>query len=612
MVILLAVVMKKSLFIGILFSLFVSLTVFAVNVQQFSRSATPTYEMVDDAPTRNSHVWNDHDMTFLLGISYVDSPLTIKPPGNTSQIGTVLENMFNIHIGASINLTRDLRLGAHTYFGFFEGFFNGAPYGGSSTERDNGLSDIFLDLKWRFITKEFWAMSVKGTYVFPTDGGEIDIATVSGVMPDAVLSDESHQLGIKFIYERYYRYFNLAFNLGYRYAKHAEFDDMDFRHRVLTGAGTYIPLYRSWGMNLEWNRQWTLPLFNSNQNPNELYGGLVFGITKRLNGFVGLGFGNVLTNFDGNDWRASAGLKWSPRVWTDQRLAIKPIEEPVAPQCRSKYIFSNTNAAIVRFPNDVAELEVHDGTKEMASRITTRLDDVSSVLISGHASSPASNSYNLDLSQRRAKNTKDFLSSQGVPTSIMQTMAEGEEKLIHFDDLTSFEKQAINRRAEIVVNLLPDRNYCEDIKTTSQFNFESEIREPTSNKQLPSKPSLMIEKTVHKEVVPWPLFNNINENELTDGVSISNIIVNDGFDFPDTLHAKQSVESFEQKNIRQVKGQLSPKVERIPSKEVDVIELNNNNSDPSQYIEKNVPKAKKVDSENSFFEQLINAGALKQ
>ena len=100
----------------LIFFIFISVSAksFAVNIQQFQRSNTLTFEMLDDARISNSHVYNDYDLSFVIGGSWVESPLTIKTQDNTKQLGTVIGDMFGIHIGASVYLSKSLQLGATT------------------------------------------------------------------------------------------------------------------------------------------------------------------------------------------------------------------------------------------------------------------------------------------------------------------------------------------------------------------------------------------------------------------------------------------------------------------------------------------------------------------
>jgi outer membrane protein OmpA-like peptidoglycan-associated protein len=65
------------------------------------------------------------------------------------------------------------------------------------------------------------------------------------------------------------------------------------------------------------------------------------------------------------------------------------------------------------------------------------------VLIVGHTDATGSDSYNLDLSRRRAESAKRFLASQGIATTRVRTEGRGESEPVGTD--------AQNRRVEIAI-----------------------------------------------------------------------------------------------------------------------------------------------------------------
>jgi outer membrane protein OmpA-like peptidoglycan-associated protein len=73
----------------------------------------------------------------------------------------------------------------------------------------------------------------------------------------------------------------------------------------------------------------------------------------------------------------------------------------------------------------------------------------SSLLIVGHTDAVGSDSYNMDLSQRRARSTALFLASQGVDASRLRTMGLGETEPVVPND--SDANMARNRRVEVAI-----------------------------------------------------------------------------------------------------------------------------------------------------------------
>ncbi|MGE0408946.1 MAG: OmpA family protein, partial [Amphiplicatus sp.] len=81
--------------------------------------------------------------------------------------------------------------------------------------------------------------------------------------------------------------------------------------------------------------------------------------------------------------------------------------------------------------------------------------DKTTVSVYGHADSRGSESYNLDLSQRRAASVSSYLASQGVAPSRLRAVGYGESHPIA--DNSTAAGQAANRRVEIVIDPREDQ-----------------------------------------------------------------------------------------------------------------------------------------------------------
>jgi outer membrane protein OmpA-like peptidoglycan-associated protein len=71
------------------------------------------------------------------------------------------------------------------------------------------------------------------------------------------------------------------------------------------------------------------------------------------------------------------------------------------------------------------------------------------VLIVGHTDATGSDTYNQGLSERRAASAANFLSSQGITRTRVQTAGRGEGEPIETNE--SAEGRALNRRVEVVI-----------------------------------------------------------------------------------------------------------------------------------------------------------------
>jgi len=440
--------MKKILFIV---SFCCSQLIMAVNIQQFSRSNTLTYEMLEDARLVNNHVFNDYDLVFTLGASYVESPLTVKSINNTVQLGTVIDDMIGIHFGLGVNLSREFMLGLSGTYSMFKDQ--------QGTQKQD-FSDFELSAKWRFLEGERWGLAIMPLITIPTKGGDIIFNTINnGPQPTTVLSDETFGFGAKLVYEYYFKYLNLVTNLGYKYAKGAYFDDIDLVHRLYTGIGAYIPVSRSTGLNVEWLRQWSLPLNNKNQNPNEVFLGFSSAITEHFAFFGGVGLGNQNLDVDGNDYRLTAGLKYAPRIWSRKQTPIELVEEvkAIVKTCKTPLV-EMKKAYVLRFPNDVGDVWSDEGLKLVADALKKNEEFIESIEINGHTSAPASKSYNQYLSEKRAKVVQDYFYKNNIKSFHMMAQGFGETQLL--DESVGEEADYVNRRTEILVRYKKDLNLC--------------------------------------------------------------------------------------------------------------------------------------------------------
>jgi outer membrane protein OmpA-like peptidoglycan-associated protein len=71
------------------------------------------------------------------------------------------------------------------------------------------------------------------------------------------------------------------------------------------------------------------------------------------------------------------------------------------------------------------------------------------IIVEGHTDSTGSDSYNMDLSKRRAQSVTDYLSNNGISSSRINTNWYGEEQP-KFDN-TSPEERSKNRRVELAI-----------------------------------------------------------------------------------------------------------------------------------------------------------------
>jgi OmpA-OmpF porin, OOP family len=111
---------------------------------------------------------------------------------------------------------------------------------------------------------------------------------------------------------------------------------------------------------------------------------------------------------------------------------------------------------------DFNRAELHSGSQQNLYRLVTflRENPDREVVIEGHTDSVGSESYNLDLSQRRAESVRAFLAQNGIDAARMASMGFGESRPVASNESNAGRQQ--NRRVEVVI-LDPGKKASQEI-----------------------------------------------------------------------------------------------------------------------------------------------------
>ena len=451
---------------------------FGVNLQQTSRSNSLTFEKLEDSRTKFGHVVNDYDFIFTAGASYVDAPLVVKNEGNDSQLEEVIPHIVGLHLGLGFYIKPWLMIGAEATYNWFED---------NQKRKLKGFSDPQIKLKVRLINKERWALSLipfvdigleQGNFVT----GQLASGSSLNNIELSPISDDGFGFGGIVSAEYVFDWVQMVANIGYKQSDDAFVDDstgtrqIDYRQTLLTGIGAYIPVAGSFGANIEYHRRWSFPLFNNDQEQNELFIGAAAAVTKNFHAFAGAGFGNLFSDDDGNDYRVSLGVKYVGNLFADKRGKLKGIyvqdaqhnKTPVLTSsngCRSKNLFGSVNQVVVRYKNNVPLVDSQNvSLLRVSDAIKSRMDDISEIVVEGHTSKTSTRKYNQMLSKTRANEVKKFLVTKGIDSAKITAIGFGESSPINLDDREDNKNSvaaAENRRVVIQVKLNDNFKRCE-------------------------------------------------------------------------------------------------------------------------------------------------------
>ncbi len=408
--------MKKHI-LGLGLGLF-TLSAQAVNIQTFTFTQTPNYAITEDALDPNSITNNNYKYLFTAAYHYVRNPLVIL--NSTGKRTGVVIDYYN-----SINLGFGYRLNARSVIGL-ETFVSEAAY---ANKKSTALGDSSLTYKYRLTGKDSpFAVALIPKLFLPT-GKE-----------DLFLSDKSVGYGALVAIEKNLQYLQLAINLGYLTSPDARFANMDYREKVVTGIGAYIPVTDTWGGDIEYQRQNTMP-WGKGPTPNEFFTGIRVQAKDSQIYYGGIGWGDMSDAY-GNDFRLVAGLKWTPRFY----------EEDATPEMAHADKNKQTEFGILKESKNIhfahASSRLSNSAEimldEIAEEIVQHLQRIKIIQVEGHASKIGKPKFNLRLSKKRAMISRDYLISKGIPPEKIKVMTMG-------DSNSTLDDYAANRRVEIRV-----------------------------------------------------------------------------------------------------------------------------------------------------------------
>jgi len=188
-----------------------------------------------------------------------------------------------------------------------------------------------------------------------------------------------------------------------------------------------------------------------------------------------------LTDTSGKIWKNSYGECWKSGMWTpamaiaecDPDLVKKPeppkkvVEAAPAPvpMGPEKPAFEKiTLQAETLFDFDKSVIHP-EGKQHLNAEVVTKMKQypqVEAILVTGHADRIGTDAYNQSLSERRANAVKDYLVSQGIEASRIQTAAKGEsEPVVACSDVKGKEN---GKNKPLIACLQPNRRVVVEVE----------------------------------------------------------------------------------------------------------------------------------------------------
>ncbi len=398
--------MKKLILLSLLAS-----NAYAINIQNFQFGLDPKYTITEGAFVIDERV-ADYKLLFNASYNYTNDPLVATDAEKTERTNVLVKRFNTLDLGASYKIGTNLQVGIQT----FASELTGSALNGS----ERVLGDTTLSFKTLLTNRN----------------GKTQVAIVPKIkLPtgnqDKFTSDGSVGAGLTGVVERDFGLFTMSGNLGYMYNKDAQYETLNYRKMMLGSLGVTVPLPFKTSVTGEVFGGYALS-DSDGSSPGEVIVSARHQYSKQVGFWGGMSVGNM-DSWNSNDFRTFVGLRWTPEV---KRAPVLNFEQ-------QKYgkLFINENVYFGRDKDDISA-EAKDILKQIAASIKDSGNGVTKIVIEGHASKEGQDSYNAQLSERRAANVRKFLINNNISPELLDIVGFGESKIV------DQKKAENNRRVE--------------------------------------------------------------------------------------------------------------------------------------------------------------------
>ncbi|MBI3541871.1 MAG: OmpA family protein [Deltaproteobacteria bacterium] len=280
------------------------------------------------------------------------------------------------------------------------------------------------------------------------------------------LSDGAFGGGIKAALEHEFGKMRVSGNLGFRHNEGSSLQDINYHNRLTGGLGSKIYLGPKWSLNVEVSGAMLLPQ-RTDQNMGEAYLGARYLLRQDMAVTLGGAVG-AFNNVGSSDYRIVAGLqifavptKSEPTYYAPApQPRVSAVAKPVIAAASARVFYEHKQIRVteeVKFKHDSSEL-VASGMSlldEVAQVIKKNQPYIKTITIEGHTNEIGSHQYNMNLSRERAASVKEYLTSRGVPESMLATVGYGKTRPKVMPGLAKQARLNANRRVEFKVQEQP-------------------------------------------------------------------------------------------------------------------------------------------------------------
>ncbi len=411
----------------------------SINSSRYRFSFSPNTATVEDADlsntsflvSENTEIRNNWVLLFNYDFSR-NSINADAPLANVDEEPLVKENQ-SLRIGAQKTFSRKWAI--NLSIPFHRVLLNDPAPG--KDKRETSIGDIDLAAKYSLKKSGDLSIALRPFISLPT-GSEVYITT-----------DRSVGFGVDGLISRRFKKSKVYGSLGVAFNPKAIMDfnyytghvsTVDHKLQLRFGAGYAYDFLNALGLNLEVYGKFNSK-FERYASPIQTQLSFKYDLLpKRLGLFGGFGF---------EGFKPSKNEK---TIFVGGKLLFGRTNKYLSDERKETVKESLELRLQVNFDRDkdLIRPDSHQKLDEFYNKLVLYIDDIEFLNIEGHTDSRNSDSYNQDLSERRAKVVKEYLIKKGIDRSKLKSIGFGESKLLNRGNQES--DHAENRRVEIKVD----------------------------------------------------------------------------------------------------------------------------------------------------------------
>lgn len=373
---------------------------YAINLQRFSFSKSPTFATVEDSGSSLDLQDREYEYLLDLNYNYVDTPLIVTSDDDLEE--EIIDRIQALNFGGIFKITDELELGFNTFIA--NQTLNSSNFIDVEEGNFTKLGEIHLISKYLFSKDEKWSTSFYADVTIPSGEDEYFVSN----------KDAGGRIG--FILDRKYDNLQLTANFFHMQNDSALLENIDYRDLFRVSVAGLYKLTDKLGVYSEFFKDIPYDYSPKNdQSPSELGGGIRYHLNADRILFTGLNLADV-TQENSSNYRFYAGLKCIYGNRKPKQLI------------KTMHHYERELGATIYFKTGSSIIEEDEKSKirRMLTKVAKIQDEVQEIEVKGYASQKGTDDSNMILSKKRANKVIKFLRDEGLSPKLIISKEFGE------------------------------------------------------------------------------------------------------------------------------------------------------------------------------------------